>query len=204
MLQSPGSVTFWLARLQHGDRQAVTPLWERFFDRLVGYARGRMGRTPRAAADEEDAATNALYSFFRRAEQGQFPELAGRDDLWRLLVTITARKVANQIEHECCERRDVRRRQEPEPDADAESPLERVLSREPDPAFLAGMADQCRHLLDALGDEQLRDLALLKLEGHTNQAIADRLDVALSTVERRLALIRERWAAEAADTPACE
>ena len=35
-----GSVTSWLRRLQEGDREAVQPLWERYYPRLVALARG--------------------------------------------------------------------------------------------------------------------------------------------------------------------
>ena len=36
--------------------------------------------------------------------QGRFPQLADRDNLWRLLVVITARKALNQIAHERSQR----------------------------------------------------------------------------------------------------
>jgi DNA-directed RNA polymerase specialized sigma24 family protein len=58
------------------------------------------------------------------------------------------------------------------------------------------MAEQCRRLLDGLPDEQLRALALAKLEGHTNEEIARQLSVSLRTVERRLRLIRDEWKQE--------
>jgi hypothetical protein len=35
------SVTRWLEQLKEGDRQAVGPLWERYFTRLVQLARIR-------------------------------------------------------------------------------------------------------------------------------------------------------------------
>ncbi len=35
---------------------------------------------------------SAFASFCNGVERGRFPRLANRDDLWRLLVTITARK----------------------------------------------------------------------------------------------------------------
>src|SRR5271165_6376539 len=44
------------------------------------------------AGDLEDVALSAFASFCRGVEGGRFPQLADRDDLWRLLVTITARK----------------------------------------------------------------------------------------------------------------
>ena len=42
------AVTLWLGRLQAGDAAAVRPLWERYFHRLVGLARTRLGHAPPA------------------------------------------------------------------------------------------------------------------------------------------------------------
>ena len=39
-------------------------------------------------------------------------------------------------------------------------------------------------------------VALLKLEGHSNEEIARSLDCGLRTVERKLDVIRKRWIAE--------
>jgi DNA-binding CsgD family transcriptional regulator len=39
-------------------------------------------------------------------------------------------------------------------------------------------------------------VALLKLEGHSNEEIARSLDCGLRTVERKLEVIRKRWMAE--------
>ncbi len=55
---------------------------------------GRRGRD--AASDEEDAALSAFDSLCAGLAKGQFPQLADRDDLWRLLVVITTRKVRAQ------------------------------------------------------------------------------------------------------------
>jgi DNA-directed RNA polymerase specialized sigma24 family protein len=51
-------------------------------------------------------------------------------------------------------------------------------------------------LLGQLGDDELRAIAVWKMEGLTNQGIATRLGCALPTVERRLRLIRKTWSAE--------
>src|SRR4051794_14182513 len=88
-----GSVTLWVDGLKGGAANAAAqPLWERYFDRLVHLARAGLRRNARGPADEEDVALSAFDSFCRGAAEGRFPRLEGRDDLWRLLVTITARK----------------------------------------------------------------------------------------------------------------
>jgi hypothetical protein len=51
-------------------------------------------------------------------------------------------------------------------------------------------------LLDKPGEGKLRDMAVWKMEGHTNEEIAGRLGCALATVERRLRVIRQLWEGE--------
>src|SRR5262245_5593415 len=97
---SAGSVSNWLARLKAGDQAAAQPLWEGYSQRLVGLARARLPGAPRGAADEEDVALSAFASFCRGAEAGRFPQVADRDDLWRLLVLFTAHKALDRIRHE--------------------------------------------------------------------------------------------------------
>ena len=44
-----------------------------------------------------------------------------------------------------------------------------------------------------LPDEDMRRLALLKMEGYSNKEAAKALESGLRTVERRLRLIRKLW-----------
>jgi hypothetical protein len=98
--QPGGSVTRWIGDLKAGGDHAARPLWDRYFAQLVRLARDRLrsARRPGADADEEDAALSAFDSFCRAAARGRFPDLADRDDLWRLLVVITARKAVDQAQ----------------------------------------------------------------------------------------------------------
>src|SRR6516225_8646759 len=100
--EDDGSVTRWIGDLKGGGESAAQHLWERYFHRLVHLARARLrsGRRTGAVEDEEDAALSAFDSFCRGAALGRFPQLADREDLWRLLVVITARKAADQKERE--------------------------------------------------------------------------------------------------------
>ena len=186
-----GSVTVWLDQLRHGDRQAAGPLWERYFARLVAVARDRLRGARRAAADEEDVALSAFDSFCRAAEQGRFPRLDDRDDLWRLLAVIAERKAVNLVRAAGRQKRGGGRVQ-------GESALGWVAGGEPTPEFAALVAEECRRLFDALGDDTLQRVALLKMEGYANEEIAGQLGCALRTVERKLGLIRGLWAGELA------
>jgi DNA-directed RNA polymerase specialized sigma24 family protein len=195
-MSSVGSVTYWIRQLPAGDQAAVQELWERHFQRLVGLARKRLRRTRRGVADEEDVALSAFDSFFRRAREGRFPRLADRHDLWQLLVVIAARKASNLAKHE-------RRRPVIHASALATGNGEEdgsffadVISKVPDPAFAAQVAEQCERLLKQLGDTNLRDVAVWKLEGYSNKEIEAKLGRSLATVERKLRLIRDTWERE--------
>jgi DNA-directed RNA polymerase specialized sigma24 family protein len=201
-MSSEGSVTNWVRQLQTGDAAGAQKLWERYFRRLVGLARKKLQEGPRRAADEEDVALSAFASFCHHAARGQFPQLADRDDLWRLLVTITSRKALHLRRDENLPKRGgggVRSLAEGSgPSSSREAVLEQILDPEPTPAYAALVADESRRLLELLSEEQLRTIALLKLEGYTNDEIAGKLGYERVTVQRKLRLIRQIWAQEAA------
>jgi RNA polymerase sigma factor (sigma-70 family) len=189
-----GNVTWWLRQLKVGDRDGVQRLWERYYRRLVGLARNKLGRLPGREVAAEDVALSAFDSFIRGAEQGRFPRLEDRQDLWQILVMITARKAIDLAKYEGRPKRDWRRLQAECDDSGAL--LRGLIGRSPDPAFAVQVAEQLKRLLDMLPDEELRQIALRKLEGFTNEEIAASCDIALATVERRLRRIRKRWASE--------
>jgi DNA-directed RNA polymerase specialized sigma24 family protein len=191
-----GSVTYWIRQLPAGDQAAFQKLWERYFQRLVGLARKRLQRVPRQAADAEDVALSAFDSFFRRAREGRFPQLVDRRDLWQLLVLIAARKASNLAQHE--RRRPVIHASAlPTGKGEEDGCLfAHLISREPDPAFAAQVVEEYERLLEQLGDTNLRNVAVWKLEGYTNEEITAKLGRSLATVERKLRLIRDAWEME--------
>jgi DNA-directed RNA polymerase specialized sigma24 family protein len=190
-MDSSESVTHWLGELQRGNAEGAQKLWEHYFQRLVSLARHKLHTARPRAADEEDVALSAFASFCQGAGTGRFPNLADRDDLWRLLVVITGRKACHLLRDE--------KRQKRGGTADitgGEAELERVLGREPSPEFAALVADESQRLLALLADAELRQVALRKMEGDTNDEIAARLACAPRTVERKLRLIRGLWERE--------
>jgi RNA polymerase sigma factor (sigma-70 family) len=198
-MSGPGSVTLWIDRLRAGERDAAQQLWERFFQQLVKVAGNKLRHVPRAFADEEDVALSAFDSFCRAAAQGRFSQLADRHDLWTVLVLIVKRKAVDHIQHQQQQKRDWRRTQQTSASPGNEAVLAEdhvllgIISQEPDPALAAQMDERCQYLLDKLDDDQLRTIAIRKLEGYQNQEIAASLGCSLATVERRLVLIRECW-----------
>jgi DNA-directed RNA polymerase specialized sigma24 family protein len=193
-MSSSGSITYWVERLKDGDHLAAQKLWECYFQQLVRLARHKLHDVPRRAADEEDVALSAFHSFCQGAEQGRFPKLEDRQDLWQLLVVIAARKAVDlkQYEH-----RQKRGGGTPAGDDTAPPALEDLVSREPTPEFAALVAEECQVLLNRLDDPALRSIAVWKMEGFSTEQIAARLNCVPRTVERKLRLIRAHWVREA-------
>jgi DNA-directed RNA polymerase specialized sigma24 family protein len=199
-----GSVTRWIGDLKGGDPAAARELWRRYFETLVRFARARLRSTARAAEDEEDVALSAFDSFCAAAAGGRFPRLEDREDLWRLLVTITARKAADLAQRERAQKRgggrvvDERALAGAVPGAEF---LDAIACPAPTPEFAAILAEECRLRLDGLTDETQRRIALLKMEGFSDQEVADRLGCGLRSVVRKLNLIRKSWRAEPEPSP---
>lgn len=194
------SVTHWIGDLKAGDSEAAQRLWERYFSRLVGLLGDRLRVARRAGTvdDEEDVALSALKSVCMGAAKGRFPKLGDRDDLWGLLVVVASRKASDRV-------RAQRRQKRGGGKVHAESALAaagdeanevmaQVAGHEPTPEFAAEVAEAFELRLAGLEDATLREIALLRLEGYSNDEIADRLGCASRTVMRKVDLIRRRWA----------
>src|SRR5215475_13126619 len=190
-MATDGSVTRWLQELRAGEAAVAQKLWEEYFGRLVGLARTKLAGKPRTLDDPEDIALSAFNSFYGAAQQGRFPKLNDRHDLWQILVMLTERKAVDAIRREQAVKRQGAVNIAPTSDGESRAGLgiENVAGKEPTPSFAAAVAEQCRCLLNQLPDVELRKIALSKLEGYSNVEIAVCLTRSLATVERKLALI---------------
>jgi DNA-directed RNA polymerase specialized sigma24 family protein len=194
-----GSVTRWIGPLKAGEVEAAQALWDRYFDGLVRLARTRLRDAPLAAADEEDVALSAIHCLCRGAAAGRFPQLADRDNLWRLLATIAAQKAIDLQRRETREKRGggkTRGEVELAVGDNEASLVAQVVGREPSPEFAAQLDEEYRRQLDRLEDDGLRQIAVWKMEGYENDEIARRLGCGVRTVERKLGVIRAIWQAD--------
>lgn len=195
-----GSVTRLIHLLQSSDPderdQAAGLIWRRYVRDLLELARNNLDARIRRREDEEDVLQSMYKSFCLRQQRGEF-DLAGRDALWKLLVTITLRKARNAANKQMRGKRDVARERTIADGDDGESarwPLEQMDAAGPSPAEAALLNEALERRLEALGDSELRQIALWRLEGYSNREIAGRLDCTERSVERRLERIRTRWA----------
>jgi RNA polymerase sigma factor (sigma-70 family) len=202
----PGSVTTLTDRLRSASPdssdEAARQVFERYLPRLLTLARRHLDRRIRVLQDEEDVVQSMGRSFFSRLRRGDF-DLADRDALWALLVTITLNKARNAADRHFAAKRDVRRVQ-PFPrsdDSPSDAPYQAFVPEadEPTPVEADALNEALEYRLRDLPEPDLRQVALMKLEGHTNHEIAEALQCGERSVERKLNLIRKRWDAAIED-----
>jgi DNA-directed RNA polymerase specialized sigma24 family protein len=190
-----GSVTPWLNPLKEGDPAAKEYLWSRYFELAVQLARTQLQGVHDRGRDEEDVALSALHDFFRAAGRGDMERLHNRNDLWRLLATCTLNRARKH-------RRDSQRlkrggglpRERP---VSLKTPDWRLTSRESSPEEACQLADELQSLLELLDHEdstgRLRKIAVWKLEGFTDEEIAQCQNCTRKTISAKLTLIRGLW-----------
>lgn len=190
------SVTLWLGQFKSGDPAAAQPLWNTYFAKMVELARLKLGTAPRGKHDEEDVVNSAFFSFCEGVKDGRFPQLDSRDELWAILFTIVAAKAAQYARSEGRKKRGGGKVVHASAAADTAGTNDlfaSLASVEPTADDAAIMVEDLKKLLEALGDGNLQQIAIWKMEGYTNREIAERIGKSEPTVERKLKLIRETW-----------
>jgi RNA polymerase sigma factor (sigma-70 family) len=203
MMTTPASVTRLIHLLRSQDTavrdMAAGMIWQRYFRELLSLARRNLDRRVRHRADEEDVLQSMFRSFCARPGRGDF-HLTDRNELWRLLVTITLRKARNAAKAQRRDCRDVEREQAaPTEDGcgsiSASWELAQMDASGPSPAEAALLNEALERRLESLADPELRQIALWRLEGYSNREIAEQLDCTERSVERKLERIRGKWSA---------
>ena len=185
---SNGSVTQWIDLFRTGDEQAAARLWKRYFAPLVTVARSKLSGVPGSALDAEDVALSAFHALYRAASAQRLPELSDREGLWQVLMVIASGKVVD------AKRREFSLKRGGGQALRSAVELENVMhGSDSDPAVAAMIADQFEHLLGLLEERELKEIAILKMEGFTNDEIAKKLQSSDRMVKRRLMVIRRIW-----------
>ena len=99
------SVTQWIDGLRAGSPRSAQQLWERYFQQLVQFAGRKLPVSVKRDFDEEDVALSAFDSLCRGVKIGRFPRVDDRNNLWSLLVVITARKAMHHLRDATTEKR---------------------------------------------------------------------------------------------------
>ncbi|EGF26868.1 ECF-type sigma factor [Rhodopirellula baltica] len=203
-MSEPQNVSHWIDQVKDGDSIAANQIWQHYYDRLVRSVRNKLFGQNRAVSDEEDIVLSVFDSFYSAAQKGRFPDLSDRDDLWRLLLKMSARKVVDK------KRRDHRQRRGGDVQLHSLDKREdnqtfiEAIGDEPSPEMILMMEESVEQFFSHLGVGQLRDLAGAKLEGYSNAELAARFGCSERTIERRLHLIREKCHQELFDEHSSE
>ncbi|MEM8678372.1 MAG: ECF-type sigma factor [Planctomycetota bacterium] len=197
MSERDDEITLWMKQMVQQPDRSAERIWAHYYDRLVQYASRQLGDAPRRVLDGEDLATSALHAMHRGAVKGRFPQFENRDDLWRILLTIASRKAKATVRRETAQKRGGGATRGESifgtPGDGSPAGLADFCGREPTPEFAEVVSVETDELLDQLGDATLKRVAIFKLQGFTNAEIADELDCAVRSVDRKLARIRQLW-----------
>ena len=187
------SVTGWIDQISDGNGEAAEDLWQHICARLKEFARQKLDVQTRRCYDENDAANSAFYSLCRGLADGRL-DAENRDALWGLLAVITSRKISEKRRYLNREKRGggaVRGES-----AFAElggAGINAIPGNQQTPDVLAEVSESCEQLLDALPDETMKKIVLLKFQGATNGEVATELNCTERTIERKLERIRRIW-----------
>ncbi|WP_165226199.1 ECF-type sigma factor [Aquisphaera insulae] len=189
-LRVEGDVTRWIGEMRNGDPESVKLLWDRYYGHLVRIARSELQKRYNAEGfDAEDVALSAFHVACRKLGNGRYEGVSRRDEFARLLMRLLFRKMQ---EYRCAAHRGKRGGGRKNVDGIA-------LAELFDPGYPEGIALSelfMKDLLEFLPNDQLRLIAIWRLEGYTHLEIADRLYCSVATVKRKLTLIRERWSGQ--------
>ena len=184
--------------LKSGDEQAINAIYEKYVARFRGIIAERLRGRVNRIADEEDVSNSVLNSFFAGVNRNRFPSLNDGDDLWQILGMLTKQKIVKYLRYFHRQKRGsglVRG------DSVFDSSALRNANVEAyQPGRLQASADEqmmerehLNSLMDALPNERIREVAMMRLNGYSNQEIADQLNTSVRSVGRKLSLIREQW-----------
>jgi RNA polymerase sigma-70 factor (ECF subfamily) len=176
-----------VARWQEGDAQAADELYQRYAEQLIALTYRRLPGKLALRVDPEDVVQSVYRSFFAAAREGRFV-LQQSGDLWRLLLTITIRKVQNRLKHHLADKRDLTR--ESSADGSVHGIALEVLAREPSPDEAVALADLMEQTLEPFTATQRRVIEL-RLQGYPLEEIAADVGTCRRTVCRVLERFKE-------------
>ena len=138
----------------------------------------------RQREDPEDVVQSVLRTVIRRAAKGEF-HIDGGGQLWRLLATITRRKMLKHVTKIKAKKRSPEKEEQLEPGE--------ISSRDPNPQAATLAADLMEKTLEGL-DESHAEVFHLRLQGCSTRNIAKRMDCTRQAVTTMLDRLRSRLA----------
>jgi RNA polymerase sigma factor (sigma-70 family) len=181
-----------MAQIRAGNESAAAEFVRLFEPEIRRAARIRLaGSRLRRLLDSMDISQSVFASFFVRAALGQY-ELNDPQQLLRLLVSMSRKKLVDHVRKETAARRDYRRLRQSGPDdkdfvAADPSPSNQLAARELLEEFRKRFSPEERRLADQRADG--RDWAQIATEqGASAEALRKRLTRAIARVAHELGL----------------
>jgi len=187
--ESALEVTDWLNDLRAGDDVAAARLWKYLQPRLTELGRRSLRSADSACYDEDDVAQSAFHALCAAVRNGQYDELENRSSIWSLVATIAMNKVRRRANYNSATRRGGEMVRIEAGDAD-------MLSTDLSSEEQVMMQEECERLIALLSRDEVKEVAMLKVEGHTNEEIATLQGCTRRSVQRRLDIIRSIWSQE--------
>ena len=185
-----------LDAMQKGEDWAFDTFFKTHYERLVQFAKKRIGDFPLRTFDEEDVALSAMNSLFNCLRENRF-EAQNSIELWQILITITKNKLINRREREHAQKRGGGKVR-----GDSiwtQTGENNLFHEQPDtkqpmtPDAQVELLETTDMLFQRLEDDKTREIARLLLEGYRINDIAEKLNCVRRTIERKIVRIRELW-----------
>lgn len=186
-------ITEWLRSFEQGNQLAAQKLWDCYFQRVFAFAEKRTRGKLQAKVDPEGIAASVFKSLWRGAKDGRLGTVADRNELRALLLSIAKQKVIDRVRYEKAKKRGGGSNTQSLSDSAGKKVLSMLPVSGSSPSDEVEFREEFQRLLDLLNDEQLQRIAMLRLEGHTNEEIKAITEVSIATVNRKLRLIRSKW-----------
>ncbi len=187
-----------LRAVRDGEVDACEKLWKRYSQRVERLAAGWLKRFAGTISfGEEDVAVSTFAELVSGLESGRFRQLAGSDDLWRLMAVIAIRKARERLRNEQTLKRSGGEGVLTLSLDDSDAGLV-ATDRAIRPELSAIMVEELGRYLRALNDTELEQVVLMKLDGFGNAEIATEMNYSRSTIQRMLNTVRILWESQVA------
>lgn len=193
-MENLGSVSKLICKLDEPNSQNEFELWNRCIEELIRTSKKKLKGLPRRTVDEEDVAILAFNAFLKGQKEGRFKQLDNREDLWQILTMLAERNAIKLMRQGFAQKRGEGNVRGESVFANWNSVQQNGLDAavEIRPEFADTFVEVVRETLGAATDKISEEVALKRMEGYSNQEIAEQLGVSVATVERKFKFLRER------------
>ncbi len=167
----------FIAGLQANCSTAQRVFFEEYYTRLLSLVHSNLQGHMQRRVGASDIAQSALRSFYAAAREGRF-DLAGRSEIWRLLVTITLNKMRDQARRHHSAKRSIHSEDQTGCSVEGES-----AHRVPGPEDVSMLQDEVDHVLERLGPSH-REIGTRIVLGEKSADIAAATRRSMRTVRR--------------------